>query len=93
MRPLTKRRYKIYQRRFNQLHEEQRLRIDDCYRTVCEEYAISEVTLIRALNMDIPDEPVPVNPNQLSLFQNLNGDTNQNNNSSGTATDGSGDGA
>ena len=69
VRELTVRRYRIYQKRFQYLYEVERRRIDDCYKMIIQEYAVSEQTLARALRAELPEEKKESNPAQMELFK------------------------
>jgi hypothetical protein len=76
VRPATYKKYKAIQTRFKTLYEEQRIRYDDVLEQLMREYFIDhQVTMMRILNTELPDEAPKkvVNPNQIDIFGLLEG--------------------
>jgi hypothetical protein len=57
MRDVTVRKYRAIQKAFKKYYEEDRMRIDDCFKIIMQEYfIISQPTLERILRTDLPPE-------------------------------------
>lgn len=68
MRRTTILKYHAMKKRFDVLHNDQRLRIDDVVKQLCVEFFMVEKTVWKVLNKDVPEAPTDVPENQLDLF-------------------------
>lgn len=66
---ITLRKYRAVQARFKVLYHTDRLRRDDAYKKLCEEFFISQSRLFYILGLDIPNEEQEGDKNQLKLWE------------------------
>jgi len=68
LRPNSLIKYRAIQNRFKELYDGHRIRVDDVYEKLGEEFFLSEIRLYEILRLDLPKRATAKDPAQISLF-------------------------